>query len=373
MAHAVLALLLLPGVLKAVAAYSRSTPYGTVQVDAWGNNSVRIRIAPAGSPIVDPPVMALLSTPPVSPTERRAAVNQFVHGNLVLSIGSEGYIKATRESDGATLLEQTLGSWGTPAPGSRALSVSATVEFGGLQSGERLYGMGEHADGVVGRTSFSTAWHSDNNGNVFIPFYTSSLGYAFLWNLPGYGTLNASQANVQWHANATQNVDFWLATTPVGSSNALADLLSEYADAVGHAPAMPSYATGFIQSKNRYRNQTQLLAVAAGYAQRGLPLSVIVIDYLSWVTLGDWTFNPACWPDPQGMVNTLKGQGVELMVSFYPYQVPGSSHYDEFMSKKLLNTNLTGGYGTPFGGCLGGTYVYDASSEAARNATFQVL
>jgi hypothetical protein len=54
------------------------------------------------------------------------------------------------------------------------------------------------------------------------------------------------------------------------------------------------------------------------------------------------------------------------------WQVEGSSHYNEFMSGHFLNTNLTGGYGTPFGGCLGGTYVYDAYSAAARNATFQV-
>ena len=52
-------------------------------------------------------------------------------------------------------------------------------------------------------------------------------------------------------------------------------------------------------------------------------------------------------------------------------QIPGSSHYNKFMDGGFLNTNLTGGYGTPFGGCLGGTYVYDATSAAARNATFQ--
>jgi len=41
------------------------------------------------------------------------------------------------------------------------------------------------------------------------------------------------------------------------------------------------------------------------------------------------------------------------------------------MAGGWLDTNLTGGYGTSFGGCLGGTYVYDSMSAAARNATFQ--
>jgi alpha-glucosidase (family GH31 glycosyl hydrolase) len=70
---------------------------------------------------------------------------------------------------------------------------------------------------------------------------------AFLWNLPGYGTFNASGAGIVWHANAAQNADFWLSAAEADSDNVLADLLNKYADAVGHAPEMPAYATGFWQ------------------------------------------------------------------------------------------------------------------------------
>ena len=353
--------------------WNSTSAYGTVQLDAWGNNSIRVRIAPPGSPIVDPPIMALLPSPEVLLCTRLSDKLSLSHGNIAVSLNdSTGFIQVTRVSDGSILLQQTLGLWGPASPGSRAQSVSATVGFLGLQLTERIYGLGEHADGAVARTSFSTLWHQDNNGDVFVPFYLSSKGYGFLWNLPGFGFFNASYDSIVWQANATLNVDFWITTSGSSSLNMFADILQSYADAVGHAPPMPDYATGFWQSKNRYRNQSQLLDIAAGYAARSLPLSVIVIDYLSWVTLGDWTFNSACWPDPQGMVNTLKAQGVELMVSFYPYQVEGSSHYTEFLEGGFLNTNLTGGYGTSFGGCLGGTYVYDAFSPEARNATFQV-
>ena len=34
-------------------------------------------------------------------------------------------------------------------------------------------------------------------------------------------------------------------------------LLRNYADAVGHAPLMPSFAAGFIASKDRYNTQKQ--------------------------------------------------------------------------------------------------------------------
>jgi alpha-glucosidase (family GH31 glycosyl hydrolase) len=45
--------------------------------------------------------------------------------------------------------------------------------------------------------------------------------------------------------------------------------------------------------------------VARGYVSRGLPISTIVIDWKHWVNIGDWTFNPACWPDPQVRARTL--------------------------------------------------------------------
>ena len=54
---------------------------------------------------------------------------------------------------------------------------------------------------------------------------------------------------------------------------------------------LPEWASGFWQSKLRYRTQDELLAVAREYASRGLPLSVIVVDYFHWTHLGDWKFD----------------------------------------------------------------------------------
>lgn len=82
-----------------------------------------------------------------------------------------------------------------------------------------------------------------------------------------------------WFCTATLGVDFWVTTTPaantaVGVANAtgatdaavsiFAPLLNNYVDVVGHATPMPFWTTGFIQCKDRYRNQTQLLDVARG-------------------------------------------------------------------------------------------------------------
>ena len=61
---------------------------------------------------------------------------------------------------------------------------------------------------------------------------------------------------------------------------------------------LPEWASGFWQCKLRYKTQDELLGVAREYKRRGLPLSVIVIDYFHWTRQGDWKFDPDEWPDP---------------------------------------------------------------------------
>ena len=196
-----------------------------------------------------------------------------------------------------------------------------TVTFDGHVD-ERVYGLGEHKTGTVNQMPYfklfqTSQWYPvSHGGDVSIPLYTSSIGYAFVWNSPSYGFVNLTTDALTWYSNATMNVDFWIATTPAPASTAsstrtspFAALLSSAMGVLGHAPAMPWYATGFIQCKDRYRNQSQLLDVARGYVDRGLPISTIVIDWHHWENMGDWTFKPQCWPDPQAMVDELHTLG----------------------------------------------------------------
>lgn len=68
--------------------------------------------------------------------------------------------------------------------------------------------------------------------------------------------------------------------------------MEHYVDVTGHAPEFPEWVAGFWQSKLRYRTQEELLSVAREYRRRGLPLSIIVIDFFHWTLQGDWRFDP---------------------------------------------------------------------------------
>ena len=107
-------------------------------------------------------------------------------------------------------------------------------------------------------------------------------------------------------------------------------------------PCCPEWAAGFWQCRLRYKTQDELLSIAHEYKQRGLPLSVIVIDYFHWRMMGNWDFDPQCWPDPAAMVRELKSMGVEVMVSVWPTIQANSENYTEMDQRGLLIGNERG-------------------------------
>lgn len=363
-----------------------------VQLDAWCGDSIRVRAAPPGVAIGEPPLQALLpdcSGARAAAEAVTATPSSLRNGNLNVTVDpATGFVTAVRVSDGRVLLQQTALSFtAATAPGVRNGSVTAVVSFAGNGPSERLYGFGEHrnnqaagGNATVNMLPFSQSFQVSQNygishgSDVSIPWYTSSRGYGFLLNLPGYGVVNASASGVTWSINATMNVDMWLTTTPADADPAVSPhvyLLGRYIDAVGHAGPMPGYLTGFIQSKNRYRNQSQLLDVARGYASRGIPVSVAVIDYKHWHLMGDFTFSPECWPDPQAMVDELKSLGIEPMVTFWPFVAPNCTHWDSFTSSGFVAPLLDGSLAQYDDWCNG--YLIDQTQAAARQAFFQAF
>ena len=160
------------------------------------------------------------------------------------------------------------------------------------------------------------------------------------------------------------------------TGNTPAEILSNYADATGHAPEFPEWAAGFWQSKLRYASQAELEAVAEEYRQRNLPLSVIVVDFFHWTRQGEWQFDPEYWPDPAGMVQRLEKLGVKVMVSVWPTVNRLSKNYREMDRKNFIIRNKLGAAAQMYfvdNHDEAGIYVhyYDATHPQAREFVWE--
>lgn len=196
--------------------------------------------------------------------------------------------------------------------------------------GERIYGLGQRRHGLLDQKGCVLEL-THRNSQISVPLLVSSRGYGLLWHNPGMGRVELGRTQTRWVADATRLIDY-----VVMAGDDYAGILERYADLTGHPPVLPEWAAGFWQCKLRYRTQDELLAVAREHKRRGLPMSVIVVDYIHWTKMGEWKFDPVCWPDPAAMVRELDKLGIKVMVSVWPTVNPDSENYAELERRNLL-------------------------------------
>jgi alpha-D-xyloside xylohydrolase len=316
-----------------------------IRIQAWGADSVRVRAAQYRIPAES--AGALGDTPPDGPAGQVPVVQVKVEGTRATLVNGRLRAEVTfdtaasypeplitfRDQDGAELLAERREHFWMPGArvftGNRSGAYEVHQQFASYP-GERLYGLGQRTHGRLNIKGLALDL-VQRNGEVSIPFVLSDRGYGLLWNVPAVGRAEFADNATRWQAGQAREIDYWFTAAP-----APAQILARYADATGHVPELPAWASGFWQSKLRYRTQDELLAVAREYKRRGLPLSVIVADFFHWSAMGDYRFDDSEWPDPAAMVAELRELGVELMVSVWPTMSPLSENYAEFFDQGLL-------------------------------------
>jgi alpha-D-xyloside xylohydrolase len=318
-----------------------------LHVEAWGESGARVR-SKRGPSIMETPGSALGDPGHTDATieilEDRARLR---NGDLVVEVYhnyEERFVPFPPlvrflNADGKELFRESTPHFTSPPQrryrGRGGDLHRCEVSFD-ADPAERFYGLGQHQHGLLDQKG-AVVDLVQRNTEVAVPFVLSNRGYGFFWNMPGVGHVELGSNRTRWAADAARQIDYWVTTGPTP-----ADIVTRYAKVTGLPPMLPEWASGFWQSKLRYRTQEELVEVAREYKRRGLPLSVIVCDYFHWTRQGEWKFDPSEWPDPRGMVDELRSLGVELMVSVWPTVNPSSHNYAEMDERGLLVSNVTG-------------------------------
>lgn len=302
-------------------------------VEPWGADCIRVRATllpemPRRDWSLLPPAAATVD---ISASEDSA---RLVNGRLAAVVDARsGRVRFFRDGGPAPLVEEIHARTNhPPSRGFRSVGgdlYRAEACFTAFDD-ERIYGLGQRRHGLLDQKGCVLEL-THRNSQVSIPFLVSSRGYGLLWHNPAQGRVELGRTQTRWVAEATRLIDY-----VVVAAEDYAGIMERYAGLTGHAPRLPAWAAGFWQCKLRYRTQEELLAVAREHRRRGLPMSVIVSDYFNWTRMGDWKFDPACWPDPAGMVRELESLGIKLMVSVWPAVNPDSENFAELERRGLL-------------------------------------
>jgi len=311
----------------------RSEGAELLQIEPWGENILRVRATLAKD--FQSFDWALAGRQKFRGTAEAAGSGHVVRsGHLEVRIDETLRLTFVDSRDQRILLDEVTSPRAYPLKG-RVLrttspdNISAAAQFQ-AHDDEQFFGLGQHHNNYLNLKG-CTIRLLQKNSEICIPFVVSSRGYGFFWNNPGDGDVDLARNVTRWSTGETDQLDYFVIAGPTP-----AQILRGWFTLTGRPTPLPDWATGFWQSKLRYKTQDELLTVAREYRHRGLPLSMIVIDFFHWNRQGDWDFEPEFWPDPAAMTAELEAMGVKCMVSVWPSANPNSVNWPELSKEGFL-------------------------------------
>jgi alpha-D-xyloside xylohydrolase len=192
---------------------------------------------------------------------------------------------------------------------------------------EHYYGLGQNQEGYLDRRGHVLRCAHDYNApsgqSVCVPFVVTNKGYGILWDNPSATTVAFGfNDQVRWTSDVGQRVSFF-----VIAGKTYDEMYEGYRLLAGDTPMLPKSAYGYIQSKQRYTNQAELMDVAKGYRDRHLPIDDLVVDWFHYTKMGEMDMDPVKWPDPVAMNKQLHAMNFHTMISVWPRFVPEDRFY----------------------------------------------
>ncbi|SDD25854.1 glycoside hydrolase family 31 protein [Niabella drilacis] len=227
-----------------------------------------------------------------------------------------------------------------------------------FQKDEAVYGFGQHQNGKLNQR-FEELLLRQRNMSIAIPFFQSVKGYGIYWDnyslsryIPGAegGTLTSEVGDgVAYYFIAAKNAD---------------GVISNYRLLTGSVPMLPLWSLGYVQSRERYRSQYELVDVVKKYRELEVPLDAVIQDWQYWGSNdSNWNavgFNNPGFPDPGRAIDSIHRMHAKVLISVWPSFGAGTGIYKELEKKGMLYHFYT----FPVKNYV---KVYDAFNPAARN------
>lgn len=196
-----------------------------------------------------------------------------------------------------------------------------------LGDGERVYGLGERTGGLDRRGRSYTCRNTDAYepehggwGPTADPLYQCIPFYVSLRDgvATGVFTDHTWTSTLDVGAAAPDRLTFAAEEGPpldqyVIAGPSFAEVLTRYTALTGRPPLPPRWSLGFHQSRWGWSPDTAVTDVVDGFRSRDLPLDAVWLDIQHMDGFRSFTWDPAAFPDPAGLVADLAADGVRAV------------------------------------------------------------
>lgn len=200
-----------------------------------------------------------------------------------------------------------------------------------------------------------------------LPAIMSSDKYAIIFDNSASGFLDIGHTDpdiLQFEAVAGRTAYIFVAKPT------FSELVNDVVNVTGKQPLPPRWALGNFASRFGYRNQQETLDTIDQFIQQDIAVDAVVLD-LYWFGpdikghMGNLNWDRNNWPDPEGMIKTLRDKGVKTVVITEPFILTSSSQWQSAVDAHALAKNMAG-EPRRFDFYFGNTGLVDVFDDAAQ-------
>lgn len=199
-----------------------------------------------------------------------------------------------------------------------------------LDADEHIYGFGQDEDGRWDKRD-GTEYLYQHNMRIAMPMFVSSKGYGVLVDAACLMRFDGGDL-AELTLECVQQVDLYV------MQGSMDEIVAAYRELTGRAAPMPDWMLGYVQSKERYVDQAELLETARRYRELDIPLDVVVQDWKTWPgeLWGEKRLDKERYPDVAAMKREMEAMHVHTLVSVWPNMNAGGEDHAEFAARGLL-------------------------------------
>lgn len=212
---------------------------------------------------------------------------------------------------------------------------------------ERIHGLGQGEEGIYDYRGH-VQYLYQHNMRIPMPFFVSDQGYGILIDCGCLMTFNDDERGSWLYMDLVEQLDYYFI-----QGDSMDEIISGFRLLTGKAVMLPKWAYGYIQSKEAYRTQEEIIETATKYRELYIPLDCVVQDWNTWED-GKWgnkKVDKSRYPDIADMNRRLHDMHVHSMISVWPNMGIGTD--DNYEMKQA-------------GHLLADASTYNAFSEEAR-------
>jgi alpha-glucosidase len=215
-----------------------------------------------------------------------------------------------------------------------------------IQPGERFIGLGEKTGPLDRQGNAYINWNSDayayNKGTD--PLYCSMPFYMGIHNGLCYGIFFDNTHKAHFNFGASNNrfssfsadageMDYYLI-----HGNNVSEIIKQYTDLTGRMELPPRWSIGYQQCRYSYYPDNEVFSIAKTFREKDIPADAIVFDIHYMNKYKIFTWDQKRFPDPKGLMQTLKDQGFHVVIMCDPgiKVEPGYETYEDGLKNDIF-------------------------------------